>query len=89
MHKTSPVSNDTAALAYRSPMDVLEIRCYRDTVVGFTSYPVCPRCRTTMDREYQAFCDRCGQSFVVSHCDGIIIRTLSSSFPAKCSSSQE
>lgn len=21
----------------------------------------CPRCRTTMEREYQLFCDRCGQ----------------------------
>lgn len=25
------------------------------------TYPVCPRCRTTLEREYQRFCDRCGQ----------------------------
>ena len=23
--------------------------------------PVCPRCKTTMEREYMAYCDRCGQ----------------------------
>lgn len=24
-------------------------------------YPVCPRCLCSMDREYTAYCDRCGQ----------------------------
>lgn len=24
-------------------------------------FPVCPRCNCTLDREYQAYCDRCGQ----------------------------
>lgn len=24
-------------------------------------YPVCPRCGSSFDREYTAFCDRCGQ----------------------------
>ena len=24
-------------------------------------FPRCPRCGTTMEREYQRFCDRCGQ----------------------------
>lgn len=24
-------------------------------------YPVCPRCKRGMDREYTSFCDRCGQ----------------------------
>ncbi len=24
-------------------------------------YPVCPQCGLTLDREYQVFCDRCGQ----------------------------
>lgn len=24
-------------------------------------YPVCPRCFCSMDREYTAYCDRCGQ----------------------------
>ena len=26
-----------------------------------TAYPLCPRCRITMEREYQFFCRRCGQ----------------------------
>ena len=25
------------------------------------AYPVCPRCAISLDREYQRFCDRCGQ----------------------------
>ena len=25
------------------------------------SFPACPTCKISMEREYQAFCDRCGQ----------------------------
>ena len=25
------------------------------------AFPVCPRCGSTLEREYQNFCDRCGQ----------------------------
>lgn len=46
---------------YRIHMEVSMVR-----VIGFglwtSSYPVCPRCGRTMDREYQSFCDRCGQA---------------------------
>ena len=28
---------------------------------NYDSFSVCPRCKATMEREYQAFCDRCGQ----------------------------
>lgn len=24
-------------------------------------FPMCPACRTTLERDYQAYCDRCGQ----------------------------
>ena len=27
---------------------------------GYT-YPICPACRVTLEREYQRYCDRCGQ----------------------------
>ncbi|MBQ8227688.1 MAG: hypothetical protein IJZ88_01605 [Clostridia bacterium] len=27
---------------------------------GFT-YPICPRCQVTLEREYVHYCDRCGQ----------------------------
>ena len=46
-----------AALRYRQPMEVLELVRYRS---GYT-YPVCPRCKISMEREYQRYCDRCGQ----------------------------
>ena len=26
-----------------------------------TTFPVCPQCHCSMEREYQSFCDRCGQ----------------------------
>lgn len=26
-----------------------------------SGYPVCPNCRVTLEREYQSYCDRCGQ----------------------------
>ena len=30
-------------------------------ICGLGCYPVCPYCKLTLDREYQHFCDRCGQ----------------------------
>lgn len=53
----SPVLQE---VSYREPMKVTQIRCYRAFRV-LTSFPVCPRCQTTLEREYQNFCDRCGQ----------------------------
>ena len=47
-------------LVFRVPLDVIQCRGYSGWF-GFTTYPVCPRCRLTFEREYQAFCDRCGQ----------------------------
>lgn len=38
-------------------MPVTEVYQFRS---GDT-YPVCPHCRVTVAREYQAYCDRCGQ----------------------------
>ena len=39
------------------PMVVEESRY----ICGLGCYPVCPYCKLTLDREYQHFCDRCGQ----------------------------
>ncbi len=47
-------------LAYRQPLTVTQIRCYR-YLTGLTGFPLCPRCGCTMEREYQRYCDRCGQ----------------------------
>lgn len=45
-----------AAVGYRIPKPVVRRICY-----GRKVYPVCPRCACGIDREYTAFCDRCGQ----------------------------
>ena len=55
----SPVWGETA---FRTPMPVTHIRCFRYSYPdGLTGFPVCPQCGSTMEREYQAYCDRCGQ----------------------------
>lgn len=46
-----------SAVSYRVPMEVQAIRL----LPGGDSYPICPRCGITLDREYMAYCDRCGQ----------------------------
>lgn len=42
---------------YRWPWKVKIVCSYR----WGAEFPKCPRCGTTMEREYQLFCDRCGQ----------------------------
>ena len=46
-----------AALSYRIPLPVSKILLF----ASGDSYPICPRCDCTIDREYMHFCDRCGQ----------------------------
>lgn len=45
------------AMGFRRPMQVREIMVFR---AGWT-FPICPRCEITLEREYMAYCDRCGQ----------------------------
>ena len=45
------------AITYRVPLPVTKVIVYRSG----TSCPVCPRCSMSLEREYMAFCDRCGQ----------------------------
>lgn len=47
-----------SAQAFRLPLPVREIHL----LPNGTAYPVCPRCRIPLEREYQAYCDRCGQA---------------------------
>ena len=49
------------AESYRRPMTVSAVRRYPDCP-EMASYPLCPRCVLPMQREYQAFCDCCGQA---------------------------
>ena len=45
---------------FRTPMPVTTIKCF--TVSGkLSDFPVCPHCGSTLEREHQRFCDRCGQ----------------------------
>lgn len=45
------------AYSYRIPLEIKEITL----LCNKYSFPVCPRCKDSMEREYQGFCDRCGQ----------------------------
>ena len=45
------------SVSYRIPLQVTEYRTYTKG----NTYPVCPRCKVCIEREYMSFCDRCGQ----------------------------
>lgn len=45
------------AVSYRTPIPVSKILWFKKNY----AFPICPRCNVTLDREYQSFCDRCGQ----------------------------
>lgn len=47
-------------LRYRRPMAVRKVYCYQG-LYGLNSFPICPACDVPMEREYQSYCDRCGQ----------------------------
>lgn len=47
-------------LSYRAAMAVKELAVF-PAAFGQPAYYVCPRCDVTMEREYQSYCDRCGQ----------------------------
>ena len=53
-------TNARHQLEYRLPMRVTELMVF-PSAFGWTSYYVCPRCHITMEREFQSYCDRCGQ----------------------------
>lgn len=46
------------AASYRIALPVTQMVQYS---FRETCYPLCPRCKRGMDREYTSFCDRCGQ----------------------------
>ena len=62
-----------SAKAFRRAMPVREAYLFRGSGV----YPVCPRCQLTFEREYQRFCDRCGQRLSWSHYSKtVVVRRL-------------
>ena len=46
----------TELSGYRESMKIREMRYLSDG-----GYYLCPRCRITLDRDFQNYCDRCGQ----------------------------
>ena len=44
------------AVTYRAPLPVTKVIAFTNT-----TYPICPRCNLSLEREYMFFCDRCGQ----------------------------
>lgn len=54
---------NASAESFRLPMAVNEIHLHRNNM----AFSVCPRCRITLDRDYQAYCDRCGQALNWKH----------------------
>lgn len=54
MSRTEPPVSE---LSFRQPMPVTQIRFFRTD----GAYPVCPQCGISLERDYQRFCDRCGQ----------------------------
>ncbi len=55
--KTKENSIDPHAEDYRRPMEVTDIVCYSQE-----AFAVCPRCKIALEREFQSYCDRCGQA---------------------------
>ena len=53
------VENLYKALSYRMSMTVKEVVHFS---MSDSTYSVCPRCKRTLEREYQRYCDRCGQA---------------------------
>ena len=50
-----------ALAAYRRMMPVREYILYPSCFGTESAFFLCPRCNITMEREYQSYCDRCGQ----------------------------
>ena len=49
--------NVIEATTYRQPLAVTEILL----LLNGDAFSICPRCKNTLEWEYQRYCDRCGQ----------------------------
>lgn len=62
------------AVSYRTPLAVTDIL----RLPNGWDFPVCPRCKITLEREYQHFCDRCGQCLDWNNYDNAVLRYFES-----------
>lgn len=52
--------------AYRAPASITEYILLESTDES-SRYYICPRCRISLEREFQSCCDRCGQCLDWKH----------------------
>jgi hypothetical protein len=67
-------------VAYRYPIVVSEYRLYQEAFGREYIYYYCPRCDITLNREFQFFCDRCGQRLNWKHIDKARLRQRTDKF---------
>lgn len=60
------------AVSYRIAIPVTKVVKYPSRGC---CYPLCPRCKMSMEREYANYCDRCGQKLSWDRIDDAIILT--------------
>ena len=57
--------------SYRVGMLVSSGRVYLASRGGVEEYYVCPRCNSSLENDFAAFCDRCGQKLDWTECDKV------------------
>lgn len=55
--RTAPLPSLQNELSFRRPLSVTQVYVFRQG----GAYPICPQCGISLEREFQNFCDRCGQ----------------------------
>lgn len=60
------------AISYRKKMPVKQVLLLDNG----DEHPICPRCGCTMEKEYQNYCDRCGQRLEWQSCDYVEAMTV-------------
>lgn len=70
---------------YRWPWKVKIVCSYR----WDAEFPKCPRCETTMEHEYQLFCNHCGQRLNWSGFDDVEVRYIGWDGPEEDESDRE
>lgn len=57
LDRPTATQSTCSAESYRIAMRVTDVVQYKSGA----QYAICPRCNLTLEREYQSYCDRCGQ----------------------------
>ena len=68
-HPATLLSFFSASVSYRLGMRVTEMETLRSALCGQSEYYLCPRCRAALERDFQSYCDHCGQRLDWSKCE--------------------